>query len=190
MKLTEITNWRARSRYKVPRAWAKTMKIEHITYMGSSVVRDSQIIEKETISFFSPISNGHSQMDIWMTPLSVEVSGNDFSLICNNSTLVVNICSFDSSTRTHAIERIMSACEKYELDMKYVTIPSSDSFIYSIIISMTGVFSRNEKMISDLLRIKNLLALMTICGEIEMYIYYSIFQREIQAKKISSDSIK
>lgn len=143
------------------------MKVEHLTFKGSSLVRDTNIIEPQTVQFFKNIQAGAGEYEIDNTPYTCKVSSNDkiavFDLWVYGKPCFVNYCCFSKDGRDEAMEYINDMAKK--IDPHYaITQPKEEHFIYSFIFLPDNLGS--------LLGQEN----VSIAGEIELYIYDAIYR--------------
>lgn len=86
------------------------MKVEHLTFKGSSLVRDTNIIEPQTVQFFKNIQAGAGEYEIDNTPYTCKVSSNDkiavFDLWVYGKPCFVNYCCFSKEGRDEAMKYI------------------------------------------------------------------------------------
>jgi len=142
------------------------MKVEHITLLGSSVVRDTQDINLVTVNFFKEfqIFGEVKTMDIPKTPLRVKISstsqGTIFDMLKGDNLLFTNICSFNESQEDEMYNNVIKLTNMLP-NFKSIIIrrPDLDKFIYTVPVP-TILATPDEIM---------------LCGEIEFYIYYSLY---------------
>lgn len=143
------------------------MKVEHLTFKGSSLVRDTNIIEPRTVKFFKNIQAGAGEYKIDSTPYTCKVSSNDkiavFDLWVYGKPCFVNYCCFSKDGRDEVMEYINDIAKK--IDPHYViTQLKEEYFIYSFVFLPDNL--------SSLLGQEN----VSIAGEIELYIYDAIYR--------------
>ncbi|MGZ2609492.1 hypothetical protein [uncultured Bacteroides sp.] len=143
------------------------MKVEHLTFKGSSLVRDTNIIEPRTVEFFKNIQAGAGEYKIDNTPYTCKVSSNDkiavFDLWVYGKPCFVNYCCFSKDGRDEVMGYINDIAK--EIDPHYaIAQPKEEYFIYSFVFLPDNL--------SSLLGQEN----VSIAGEIELYIYDAIYR--------------
>lgn len=143
------------------------MKVEHLTFKGSSLVRDTNIIEPRTVEFFKNIQAGAGEYKIDNTPYTCKVSSNGriavFDLWVYGKPCFVNYCCFSKDGRDEVMEYINDIAKK--IDPHYaIAQPKEEYFIYSFVFLPDNL--------SSLLGQEN----VSIAGEIELYIYDAIYR--------------
>lgn len=142
------------------------MKIEHITIKGNTVIRDSRDIALYTLDFLKEMQvyNQIVTVDIPKTLLKVKITsapgGAMFDIMKGPAIAFTNACCFSSDNKDEIIDLTQQLVRQLPfLNTQIIQQPRLDQFIYSIPVipfSITPV----EAM---------------ICGEIELYIYYSLY---------------
>lgn len=146
--------------------WKKrknSMKVEHLTFRGNSVIRDTNDILTETVRHFRTFQVGSVTAKIEKTNLSCKVTVENniafFDLLLNNQIICTNLCCFAKEDK----EPVMLYLKDLVSKMNEVTglntmprIPKLDQFIYTVIIQPI--------LTPDTM----------IAGEIELYIYDAI----------------
>ena len=112
------------------------MKVEHLTFKGSSLVRDTNIIEPRTVEFFKNIQAGAGEYKIDNTPYTCKVSSNDkiavFDLWVYGKPCFVNYCCFSKDGRDEVMGYINDIAK--EIDPHYaIAQPKEEYFIYSFV---------------------------------------------------------
>lgn len=139
------------------------MQIEHITLGGNSVIRDTSVVLMETLNILSDfkISEGSVELPFPMTSFKVKVTATDegamFDIRKGQEIVTTNVCCFQVSQRDGLIEHVQQLSKMFGVDI--VIQPKLDQFIYTILINP---FAATHEEIQ-------------IAGEIELYIYYTLF---------------
>lgn len=139
------------------------MKVEHLTYRGSSITRDTDEILAETIEHFKAFQAGSVTAQIEKTNFVCKVTVSDniafFDLLLNNKIFCTNFCCFAKEDKEPVmlyLRDLVSGMNKIDGVNIMPKTPSLDHFIYTIIISPAPP---HDTMIA---------------GEIELYIYDAI----------------
>lgn len=138
------------------------MQIEHITLGGNSTLRDTNQILPETIRLLKAfqINEGHALLEIPRTKLSSKVTVSPpvamFDVLEGNVPFVTNVCSLRSEGNKAGYEIVQKIAKS--LGRGEARLPVMDNWIYSIPINPFASPDSFE-----------------LAGEIELYIYYSIF---------------
>jgi len=138
-----------------------TYKAEHITFMGSSVVRDSNDIYPETVEFFKPFQAGSMNEKIDRSPFTCRVTVDKgmaiFDLSMKGNIFCTTVCCFKKADKEPAMLYVKNLSSIYEKNI-VVRQPSSDCFLYTVVIN-PFICSPDEAQIA---------------GEIEFYVYDAI----------------
>lgn len=142
------------------------MKVEHITILGSSVIRDTQDIALYTVNFFKDFQiNGEVKtMDIPKTPLRVKITstsqGTIFDMMKGKDLLFTNICSFNEDQSDKMYNMVIQLASMLpNLKNTIVRKPNLTEFIYTV--PVPTIFASADEIM--------------LCAEIEFYIYYSLY---------------
>lgn len=142
------------------------MKVEHITYNGNSILRDTKDIFPETIKFFEPlqINEGAITIDIEHTKMNVKVTVENciavFDMRIGEIPLTINLCCFDKNDREPVMLYARDVVHHIYGENKLLNQPSNDRFLYSITIPSTVAISIPDQL--------------ETAGEIEFYIYNAL----------------
>lgn len=138
------------------------MKVEHITFKGNSITRNTDDIWPETKAFFKSFQKGNATQKIDNTPFTCKVTVDKniaiFDLYVNKDILCTNICCFSKEDTEPALlyaKKITSLIDKTYL----LITPKESCFIISIIINPLIAPSS-----------------LALAGEIELYIYNAIYE--------------
>lgn len=148
------------------------MKVEHITFGGSTSVRDTKDIYPETREFFKPLQSGNVTHKIDNTPFTCKITVDKgiaiFDLLVKDSILCTNICCFAKEDKEAALLYAKDITSKIDKKL-LLTNPKEDCFIVTVVINpLVALFD------------------LATAGEIELYIYDAIY--EGLQKRSSSDS--
>jgi hypothetical protein len=142
------------------------MKVEHLTVGGYSIIRDTNVIVNNTVNYFRnmQVYNSSVIVNVPKTDLQVRITstsvGTIFDIMKNTNVAFTNVCCFSFENKNLLIDQVKSLVNQ----LKYqgcdeIRQPKLDLFIYTIPV-LPFSLSPTEIM---------------ICGEIELYIYYSLF---------------
>lgn len=147
------------------------MKVEHITLLGSSLVRDTQDIALYTVNFFKEfqIYGTVKTLDIPKTSLRVKITsskqGTIFDMMKGNSLLFTNFCSFGEDQKSEMYNMVIQLSNMLPMFKNIIVRePDLPEFIYTVPVP-TVLASADE---------------IQLCGEIELYIYYSLYLAQRQ----------
>ena len=136
-------------------------KAEHLTFMGSSVVRDSNDIYPETVEYFKPFQAGSVTGKIDRSPFTCKVTVDKgmaiFDLSVNGNIFCTTVCCFEKADKEPAmlyVKDLASIFGKHQI----LSQPKLDCFLYSIVVNPFACSP----------------AYSQIAGEIEFYIYDAI----------------
>jgi hypothetical protein len=142
------------------------MKVEHITLLGSSLVRDTQDIALFTVNFFKDfqISKTVRILDIPKTPLKVKVTSSQdmaiFDIMRGDSLLFTNFCCFDESQKDEVFNMVLDLAKMLPMYKNTVIRkPNLPQFLFTV--PVPTIFASFDEI--------------QLCGEIELYIYYSLY---------------
>ncbi len=139
------------------------MKVQHITFKGSDIIRDTNGILPETIEHFKAfqIKSGAHKIFVKRTPFEVKLTiteyGSMFDILKNGQIAYSNACCFSEDQK----EDVFLLCKHLAstLDnMRIMKVPDSHEFIYTFPIN-PFCLTAEENMVA---------------GEIALYIYYSL----------------
>jgi hypothetical protein len=139
------------------------MQIEHITLGGNSTLRDSNGIFPETIELLRgfQIREGRKTLPFPRTGFSVRVTsakeGALFDIVKGNDISITNVCCFDDDHTITMFDHV----KQLHNTMKFgdPRLPVMSQWIYSIMINPFALGLQD----------------MSIAGEVELYIYYSLY---------------
>ena len=140
------------------------MKIQHLTFKGSDVIRDSTGILPETIQHFMAfqVKSGAHTLKVDKTNFHIKLTVTDegamFDVMKNNHIAYSNACCF----AVHQQEGIIELCQRLAatLDNKQILkLPTTHLFIYTFPINPFALTPEEN----------------IIAGEIALYIYYSLY---------------
>ncbi len=141
------------------------MKVEHITYGGNVVVRDTIIILPETVEYLREFQVGTVTAKIKKSPFTckITVSGNIafFDMNIGDDILTTNFCCFtkEDSEPVQLYARNLATQLPF-LKNKILIQPKLDNFFITIVVNpFAGLLHKSE---------------MSLAGEIELYIYDAI----------------
>ena len=139
------------------------MKVDHITYKGNSVVRDTEDVLKTTINHFKDFENGSVELPISKTPFTCKVTVDNgmavFDIKKNEALFCTNFCCYNKIDRN----AVLMYCNDLINGMKgdrMILNPKSDMFIITFIINPFAVTHQD----------------MQLAGEIELYIFNAILR--------------
>ena len=139
------------------------MKIEHLTLGGNSTLRDSSTILMETVNLLKDfqIRKGVKTLLFPKTEFHVKVTATEegaiFDVMKGNDIGVMNVCCFGENK--DLLVDIVRSMSNNTLGTRIIREPDSDLFIYSVLIN-PFIMSKEDLMIA---------------GEVEFYIYYSLY---------------
>lgn len=142
------------------------MKIEHITAVTHhSVVRDTENILLPTRHHFGgALPEGKNPVLIPGTTLSVMLTVDwpsaVFTLFKGDVPLFLNVCCFEQEGRITALDTAKSAAKQMPIPTTNPPTPALDTFIITFPVLP---FATPEEM--------------QMCGEIELYLYNAIYER-------------
>lgn len=141
------------------------IKTQHITFKGSSAIRNSDDIYPETIQFFKQFQiskQGAYVVDIPRTPFKAKVTvareGAIFDIMKNDDIAYTNFCCFHDQYY-HEIMNLIKGMTGQLDTRQIIREPSMHLFLYTIPVN-PFILSPQEG---------------AIAGEIEFYIYYSLY---------------
>lgn len=156
------------------------MKVEHITYKGSTLVRDTDDITEKTINLLKPfedINKEKSKLKFPLTNLEVvtTIASNVaiFNFEKNNIPLYMNFCCFEAKDASMVLELVDNFIEKRGFE-KLTTTPKESSFIYTVPCYPSASLTSGEEEM--------------IMGEVELYIYYSLYLNDYRKKTNNTHS--
>ncbi|MDD4593439.1 MAG: hypothetical protein PHG06_23925 [Parabacteroides sp.] len=141
------------------------MKVEHITYGGNVVVRDTENIYNETVEFFKGFQGGCITAPIQETPFTCKITVSDniaiFDMNIGRDILTTNFCCFtkEDSEPVQLYARQLASKLQF-LGNKILIQPKLDNFFITIVVNPFSALFYTEEM--------------SLAGEIEFYIYDSI----------------
>ena len=139
------------------------MKIEHLTALGSSMVRDTIGINAETIKHFAIFETGASvTAKIPQTPFECKVTMQHgialFNLSVENILVSVSVCCFEAADTEVAmlyVRSLLGGLPTYKNAI--IRQPENEQWLFSIVVDFVGG-----------------LPYAMLAGEIELYIYHAI----------------
>lgn len=138
------------------------MKVEHITYKGNSVIRDTNDVLPSTVKHFKAFQEGSVTEKIERTNFTCKVTVADnialFDLIQDGIPFCTSFCCFNSEDKEAVMLYLKDLLTGIEKKPVLPIHPKLDKFIYTVII-----------------RPINSTDAMT-AGEIELYIYDAIYR--------------
>lgn len=157
------------------------MKVDHVTHStGNSCIRNSIDIlptTRKVIKLFE-INNEVKTIDIPYSKLKAIITatfddGAIFDIMKNGQVITTNFCCFCKEQNNSVMTEIGKCAKMGSSSSVKITKPKTDKFLYSFIINpMAG-------SIADLM----------IAGEVEFYIYYSLYlahENRHGSKKVAS----
>lgn len=143
------------------------MKVEHLTFGGNSVVRDTDDVEKETREFFKPLQlcmGVIERFDIKGTKLNCKVTIDSgmaaIDMKIGNDILTTSFCCFSKEDMGTVMSLVRDIVTRIYGRANIIRDPKEEKFIYTI-------------MIPSVLALNNMDQL-ELAGEIELYIYDAI----------------
>ena len=141
------------------------MKVEHLSVLGNSVIRDTEDILPETVKHFKIFQQGSVTAGIRGTSfnckITVEAEIGIFNIQKGEEIAIVNVCCFQKHDTEPAMLYVRSLLKGLPFyATQIVREPSESSWLYSIVIN-PFITSPQESMIA---------------GEIEIYIYDAIWK--------------
>lgn len=138
------------------------MKIEHITFGSTSIIRNTDDIYPETREFFKPLQAGSLTYKIDKTPFTCKITVDKgiaiFDLSAKGSIVCTNVCCFSKEDKEAVLLYAKDLTTKID-EKRILTNPKEDHFIITILINpLAAGFD------------------LSIAGEIELYIYDAIYQ--------------
>ena len=139
------------------------MKVQHLTVLGSSSVRDTADILPETIRHFQRFETGKSiTTKIPKTPFECKVTVQQgiaiFNLSVDNRLISVSVCCFDGKDTEAGmlyVKDLVRGNPMYKTAV--IRQPETPQWLFSIMIDFLGG-----------------IAYASLAGEIELYIYHAI----------------
>lgn len=142
------------------------MKVEHLTVMGNSMIRDSHDIDLKTLDVLKKFQfrKGATVLDFPLTELKVKITSTDegamFDIRKGENIAFTNACCFDRENRETILDLVRDLSGRLPfIKQEIVREPKMDQFLYSIPVA-PFLFSPDEIMMA---------------GEVEFYIYYSLY---------------
>ena len=143
------------------------MKVEHITFGGNTVVRDTADILPSTKAHFFPIQsqvkNGRFELPIPQTPFTCKVTAEGgiaiFDLRTEDGFLATTVCCLSPENREAAMLYADQLAESID-KTRILTRPKEGRFMISFMVSPPAI---------------HLLTKAMLAGEIELYIYQAIW---------------
>jgi hypothetical protein len=137
------------------------MKVEHLTFKGSTVVRDTDDILSVTVEHFRALQVDHSVrgVEIKEVPFACNVTIQQdiavFDLTKKGKIISSTLCCFQTADKEPVMLYVKDLAR--QIDQKHIVVtPKEDLFLYSFVIQVIDPFSA------------------MIAGEIELYIYDAI----------------
>lgn len=145
------------------------MKAEHLTFMGDSLVRDSQDIALHTLKAFENLDSD-SLFQVPNTSLQIKTTvageGAMFDIMKGEDTFFVNVCSFGNPEMLNYVKHLAeNTVGKLMGGNVLVREPKEPYWLYTI------------PVINPFTILKLSTQEMMICGEIEFYIYYHLYRK-------------
>lgn len=142
------------------------MKVDHLTYLGTSYVRDSLIINLHTLNLlkdFQISDYGEKTLKFPGTVFEIKITttqqGAVFNLLKAGMTVFTNICCFEPYHREEMLEIAQSFADKLPYRGTPVKTPKTREFLYTVPVFPQILTSEEVRT----------------AAEIEFYIYYSLF---------------
>lgn len=142
------------------------MKAEHITVLGSSVVRDSLDINLKTLDVLKEFqfSSGVKELDFPFTDFKVKITATDegalFDIKKGTEIAYTNACCFNAENRETILDLVRTLTLQHPLMKQHIIRePKRDQFLYTVPVN-PFCLSPDEAMTA---------------GEVEFYIYYSLY---------------
>lgn len=142
------------------------MKIDHLTFLGTSYLRDTLSINLHTITLlkdFQIRSFGEQTLRVPRTVFSVRVKtfeqGACFDLLKMGVTTFTNFCCFEPYHREEILERAQEAADRLPYTGTPVKIPKTGEFLYTIPV-FPQILNPDE---------------VHTAAEIQFYLYYSLY---------------
>lgn len=141
------------------------MKIEHLTIMGNSQIRDSHDISLKTLDELKEfqIKEGTITLEFPRTNFKVKLTvanaGAMFDIMKGEHIAYTNACCFDAENKDEILGLVKSLAASTPLKIDTIRMPELDQFLYTIPINPFAL-TPQEAMTA---------------GEIEFYIYYSLY---------------
>ena len=137
------------------------MKAEHMTFMGSSVVRCSDDIYPETVEFFKPFQFGAVTEKIDHTPFACKVTVDKnmalFDLCIDGNIFSTTVCCFNKEDKEPAMLYVKDLTSIFG-ENHIIRQPEMDCFLYTVVLNPLICTPGDAQ----------------IAGEIEFYIYDAI----------------
>jgi hypothetical protein len=142
------------------------MKVEHITHKGTSAIRDTKDINLLTLDRLKQfqVYGIVDTIDFPLTDLHVKITSTDsgaiFDIFKEDRLASTNLCCFEEHHKEKMIKLIESLTRILPFQKTEINrYPSENTFIYSVMVDPLAL-SPIE---------------WTTAGEIELYIYYSLY---------------
>ena len=142
------------------------MRAEHITVLGTSVVRDSKDIALTTVNALKEfqVGKGTHFLKFPFTNLDVKITstqeGAIFDILKSENILYTTLCCFDNDYTGTIFELTKSLTLSFpRLRTTVIRKPIEPLFLYSV--PVLPLFATQDEAM--------------ICGEVEFYIYYSLY---------------
>ena len=147
------------------------MKVDHLTHMGISSLRDSLLITLKTLDLLKQYQvkeYGAAVLDFPSTNFSIKITTSEegaiFDLRKSGVTAFVNFCCFEPYNRDAVLERVKALAKTLPVKNWPVQLPRTDRFLYTV-----PVFPHFLKFYE-----------LQTAGEVEFNIYYSIYLGRIK----------
>ena len=148
------------------------MKVEHLTLIGSSAIRDTNDILPDTISHFSSLERHPKLSKIEQTPFHVKTTVENgiaiFNIQKGSEILFVNVCCFDSKDTVPAMLYVRDLVRGNAfLKNMVIREPTEPMWFFTIPINVLAMTPQEAQL----------------AGEIEFYIYNAIYRGLKNLKK-------
>lgn len=145
------------------------MVVQHLTsFSHNRPYRNTDDIKVETVNFFKflEIQSGHLTIKIPNTPLTCRVTCSDriaiFDLLEGEKLLFVNVCNFFDDKKEEALKYVDAMISKLPLKSESLN-PDVAEFIYTL--SVMPITTPD---------------ILSLCGEIEFYIYNALYRGQFK----------
>ncbi|MEG1899863.1 MAG: hypothetical protein RR183_09365 [Bacteroidales bacterium] len=148
------------------------MKVEHVTHLGSTTVRDTASIDSKTIEFFKGLQITDAFVDRWDikdTEMNVKLTVSQNIALLNMNVekmpIALNVFCFSEKDKEPCMLYVRDFVEAFGENVKDIKMPKSGAFIYTVLTPFSAIH----------------LSQLQLAGEIELYIYDAV-RRAINAE--------